>query len=248
MTSATDQPTSTNSLSSFPGWRVVAGCFFVLLINSGFAFYGLSVYLNAFSKEQDWPLGSISFAVTIFFIIGGLFGLVAARLITRYDVRAVIIAGAVISGGSLAAVGQVTAQWQLYIAYGVFGIGYALAKRLIDDNGLAMSTPWLGLIFVAAMVPVTLFLVRPDPVVDGFAPDGERLVVGSEAPTPTGSTYSDALSTRFYRAVTYGYVLVLGSQVGGIQQLVKLVAYICVDRAFWNDDRQSADDAAAADR
>ena len=262
MTSATDQPTSTISLSSFPGWRVVAGCFFVLLINSGFAFYGLSVYLNAFSKEQDWPLGSISFAVTIFFIIGGLFGLVAARLITRYDVRAVIIAGAVISGGSLAAVGQVTAQWQLYIAYGVFGIGYALcglvptttvvtrwfhtkrsvalsvastglsvggivltpiAKRLIDDNGLAMSTPWLGLIFVAAMVPVTLFLVRPDPVVDGFAPDGERLVVGSEAPTPTGSTYSDALSTRFYRAVTYGYVLVLGSQVGGIQQLVKLV-------------------------
>ena len=66
----------------------------MLLVNAGLAFYGLSVYLNAFSKEQDWPLSSISFAVTIFFIVGGLFGLVAARLIARYDVRAVIIAGA----------------------------------------------------------------------------------------------------------------------------------------------------------
>lgn len=250
------------SLRRFPGWRVVAGCFCVLLINSGLAFYGLSVYLNAFSKEKDWPLGSISFAVTIFFVIGGIFGLVAARLIERFDVRAVIIAGAVISGASLAVVGQVSAQWQLYLAYAVFAVGYALcglvptttvvtrwfhrkrsvalsvastglsvggivltpvAKRLIDDNGLAASTPWLGVVFVAATIPVTLFLVRPDPVADGFAPDGERLAAGASPPPPTGTPYREALETRFYRAVTYGYVLALGSQVGGIQQLVKLV-------------------------
>lgn len=234
----------------------------VLLVNSGLAFYGLSVYLNAFSKERDWPIGSISFAVTIFFIIGGLFGLVAARLIERFDVRAVIIAGAVISGASLAVVGQVVAQWQLYLAYAVFAVGYALcglvpattvvtrwfhrkrsvalsvastglsvggivltpvAKRLIDDHGLAASTPWLGLVFVAIMVPVALFLVRPDPQADGFAPDGERLAMGAARPPTTGTLYGDAVSSRFYRFITYGYVLALGSQVGGIQQLVKLV-------------------------
>lgn len=250
------------SLRSFPGWRVVAGCFMVLLVNAGLAFYGLSVYLNAFSKERDWPIGSISLAVTIFFIIGGLFGLVAARLIERFDVRAVIIAGALISGASLAVVGQVTAQWQLYLVYAIFAIGYALcglvpattvvtrwfhrkrsvalsvastglsvggivltpvAKRLIDDHGLATSTPWLGLIFVAILVPVTLLLVRPDPHADGFAPDGERLAAGAVRPPATGTLYGDAVTSRFYRFVTYGYVLALGSQVGGIQQLVKLV-------------------------
>ncbi|MEP1123458.1 MAG: MFS transporter [Ilumatobacter sp.] len=250
------------SLRSFPGWRVVSGCFMVLLVNAGLAFYGLSVYLNAFSKEREWPIGSISFAVTIFFVIGGLFGLVAARLIERFDVRAVIIAGAVISGASLAVVGQVTQQWQLYVTYAIFAIGYALcglvpattvvtrwfhrrrsvalsvastglsvggivltpvAKSLIDDRGLAASTPWLGLIFVVILVPVTLFLVRPDPVADGFAPDGERLAVGTGPPPPTGTPYAEALTSRFYRFVTYGYVLALGSQVGGIQQLVKLV-------------------------
>ncbi len=246
----------------FPGRRVVAGCFLVLMINSGLAFYGLSVYLNAFSKERDWPLGSISFAVTIFFVIGGLAGLVAARLIDRFDVRGVIVGGAVICGAALAMVGQVTTRWELYLTYSLFAIGFALcgivpvttvvtrwfhvkrsvalsvastglsvggivltpfAKRLIDDNGLAESTPLLGLIFVVTTVPVTLLLVRPDPVADGFAPDGERLAVGTKPPPPTGTQYSSALQTRFYRAVTYGYVLALGSQVGGIQQLVKLV-------------------------
>lgn len=232
------------------------------MVNSGLAFYGLSVYLNAFSKEQDWPLSSISFAITIFFVVGGLFGLFAARLIVRFDVRSVIIAGAFIGGASLAAVGQVTAQWQLYIAYAFFAVGYALcglvpmttvvtrwfhqkrsvalsvastglsvggivitpfAKQLIDDNQLAASTPWLGLAFVVIIVPVTLLLVRPDPVADGFAPDGERLAKGATPPAPVGVPYSVATDTRFYRAVTYGYVLALGSQVGGIQQLVKLV-------------------------
>jgi len=249
-------------MRSFPGWRVVTGCFLILLVNAGLAFYGLSVYLNAFSKEQDWALSSISFAVTIFFVVGGLFGLVVARMIARFDVRWVMAIGAVIGGASLATVGQVTAQWQLYVSYAVFAVGYAMcglvptttvvtrwfhrrrsvalsvastglsvggivltpfAKRLIDENGLAGTTPWLGLIFVVTIVPFALFLIRSDPIADGFAPDGERLVVGAALPVAAGVTYGDAIPTRFYRYITYGYVLALGSQVGGIQQLVKLV-------------------------
>ena len=36
----------------FPGKRVVAGCFIVLMVSSGLGFYGLAVYLNAFSRER----------------------------------------------------------------------------------------------------------------------------------------------------------------------------------------------------
>ncbi|MFK8023914.1 MAG: MFS transporter [Ilumatobacter sp.] len=247
---------------SFPGWRVVAGCFLVLVINAGFAFYGLAVYLNAFSKEQGWALGSISFAVTIFFVVGGLVGILAAKLIARYDVRAVLIAGAVISGLSLAAVGQVTEIWQLYVSYACFAVGFALCglvpattvvtrwfhakrsvalsvastglsvggivitpfvKRFIDDNGLAATTPWLGLAFAGLMVPIVLLLVRPDPASAGFSPDGARLVADVAIVAPTGMRAAEAYRTRFFRAVTFGYILTLGSQVGGIQQLVKLV-------------------------
>ena len=40
---------------------------------------------------------------------------------------------------------------------------------------------------------------------------------------PTGTRFDVAVRTRFFVAVTIGYVFALGSQVGGIQQLVKLV-------------------------
>ncbi len=246
----------------FPGWRVVAGCFAVLTVNAGLAFYGLAVYLNALSNERGWPLGQISLGTTIFFVVGGATGLLVARLIAEHDVRLVIIAGALVSGGSLALLGQVDQQWQLYLVYAVFAVGFAacglvptttvvtrwfhvrrsvalsvastglsvggivltpVAKRLIDDDGLAASTPWLGLIMVVGIVPVTWFLIRPDPERDGWEPDGGRLAVGTAAARPTGTPYPDAVRSTFYRGVTYGYVLALGSQVGGIQQLVKLV-------------------------
>jgi predicted MFS family arabinose efflux permease len=54
-------------------------------------------------------------------------------------------------------------------------------------------------------------------------PDGERAVVGAPPRAPSGMAYHDAVRTRFYVAVTVGFLLALGSQVGGIQQLVRLV-------------------------
>jgi len=246
----------------FPGWWVVAGCFLVLLVNSGLAFYGLAVYLNAFSNEKGWALGTISLGTTIFFIVGGAAGMWAAKLIARYDVRYVLVGGAVIAGASLALLGQVETQWQMFLVYAVFALGYAgaglvpattvvtrwfhakravalsvastglsvggivitpFAKSFIDRNGMSATTPWLGLIFIVTVVPVSLFLVRPDPEAEGWAPDGLRRAAGEVAPRLTGLTFDEAVATKFYKAVTIGYIFGLGSQVGGIQQLVKLV-------------------------
>ena len=246
----------------FPGWWVVAGCFTVLLVNSGLAFYGLAVYLNAFSNEKGWALGTISFGVTVFFVVGGVAGLWIARLIARFDVRYIMMAGGAIAGGSLALLGQVETQWQMFLVYAVFAVGYAaaglvpattvvtrwfqskravalsvastglsvggivitpFAKRFIDEYGLSATTPWLGLVFVAVTVPVAWFMVKPDPEAIGWAPDGQRRAIGEVAPAVGGTTFEDAVKTTFYRAVAVGYIFALGSQVGGIQQLVKLV-------------------------
>ena len=97
------------------------------------------------------------------------------------------------------------------------------AKRLIDDRGLAAATPWLGLVFVVGIVPFAWFLVRPDPAVEGWNPDGKRIVAGVAPRAPSGWFFEHAVRTRFFIAVTIGYIFALGSQVGGIQQLVKLV-------------------------
>ena len=96
------------------------------------------------------------------------------------------------------------------------------AKWLLDERGLEAGTPVLGLVFVLGTVPFALWLVRPDPAIDGWLPDGERSSQGSPRPLAYGTAYADAVRTRFFVAVTFGYLLVLGSQVGAIQQLVRL--------------------------
>ena len=96
------------------------------------------------------------------------------------------------------------------------------AKWLLDERGLEAGTPVLGLVFVLGTVPFALWLVRPDPAIEGWLPDGERSSQGSPRPLAYGTAYADAVRTRFFVAVTFGYLLVLGSQVGAIQQLVRL--------------------------
>jgi MFS family permease len=240
---------------------VIAGCFIVLTTSSGLGFYGLAVYLNAFSRERGWEVASVSLATTLFFFVSGVFGLVVARWIARFDVRYVIVGGALLAGAALAVLGQVQERWQLYAVYSVFAVGWAAsglvpattvitrwfhvrrsvalsvastglsaggilitpaAKWLLDEQGLEAGTPWLALVWVLGTVPFALWLVRPDPLREGWLPDGARSVAGVAPPSPTGVRYADAVHTRFYVAVTASYVLVLGAQVGGIQQLVRL--------------------------
>lgn len=258
----------------FPGWRVVTGCFISLTTSSGLGFYGLAVYLNALSKERGWEITSISLATTWFFFVGGIVGVAAARLIAHYDIRWVVSAGAVIGGVALALLGQVREPWQLFVVYGFFASGWALAglvpmttvvtrwfhakrsvalsvastglsaggilitpaaKWLLDRQGLEAGTPWLGAVFVLGIIPITVWLIHPDPAVLGWLPDGDRAEPGGAPPTLIGTPYREAIASRFFLFVTIGYVLALGSQVGGIQQLVKLV-----------EERTTADTAALA--
>ncbi len=246
----------------FPGTRVVSGCFIILAVSSGLGFYGLAVYLNAFRNERGWPVASISLATTVYFIIGGVSGLLVARVIARRDVRIPIVAGGILGGLSLAALGQVQERWQLYLVYAVFALGFSgaglipvttvvarwyhvgrsvklsvastglsaggilltpAAKWLIDDRGLAAATPILGVVWVIGIVPIAVWFVRPDPAALGWLPDGGRVQVDVPLVAPTGTLFHEAMRSRFFIATTVAYVLVLGAQVGGIQQLVKLV-------------------------
>jgi MFS family permease len=253
--------TTAERAGRFPGWRVVTGCFIVLAVTSGLGFYGLAVYLNAFSRERGWNVAAISAATTLFFLVGGAVGVLVARLIARYDVRWVIVGGGVLGGVSLAALGQVQSVWQLYLAYSVFAVGFAAAglvpvttvvtrwfhlrrsvalsvastglslggvvitpamKWMLDEYGLRAGTPWLGLLWAVVVIPVTLFMILPDPQSVGWEPDGVRSRPGVVSPSAAGMVFSQAVRHRFFVAVTIGYVFALGSQVGGIQQLVRL--------------------------
>lgn len=233
----------------------------MLSTSAGLGFYGLAVYLNAFSRERGWEVASVSLATTVFFLVSGAVGVIVARLIVVHDVRRVIVGGGVLGSLSLVMLGRVQQQWQLYLVYAVFAVGFAAAglvpvttvvtrwfhvrrsvalsvastglsaggvlltpaaKWLLDERGLEAGTPWLALVWVLGTVPFALWLIRPDPAAMGWMPDGERAVSGAVVAAPAGVAFDDAVHSRFFVAVTAGYVLTLGAQVGGIQQLVRL--------------------------
>jgi sugar phosphate permease len=246
----------------FPGWRVVTASFCCLATTAGLGFYGLAAYLTVLSRERGWSVGSISAAGAIFFLVGGFAGLLAARQISRHDVRAVIVVGAVIGGVALFALGHVSEVWHVYVVYAVFSIGHSFAglvpattvvtrwfhakrsvalaaastglsvggmiitpfaKWLLDTYGLARTAPWLAGIWVIGIVPVTLTLMRPDPAALGWLPDGGRTTDATTIPPLESVSYGDAVRTRFFLFVSIGFLMIMTAQVGGIQQLVKLV-------------------------
>ena len=149
-----------------------------------------------------------------------------------YVVYAVFAFG--FSGAGLIPVTTVVTRWyhaRRSVALSVASTGLSAggilltpaAKWLIDDRGLEAATPILGAVWVIGIIPIALWFVRPDPAALGWLPDGERVRVDVPAVAPTGTPFHEAMRSRFFVAVTAAYVLVLGAQVGGIQQLVKLV-------------------------
>lgn len=110
-------------MSTYAGWRVVAALFAILTLGSGFGFYNLSVYMNALADERGFSIAQLSLAISLFFLMGGIFGVVVARLIERYDVRWVMTAGAVISGIALILAGLARTETQLLWVYALFGLG-----------------------------------------------------------------------------------------------------------------------------
>ncbi len=249
----------------FPGWYVVAAAFIVLMVSSGLGFYGLSLYLEALTDEQGFSTSSVSAATSLFFVVSGVAGRFIGQFIARRDAREVVVFGAVVGGLALAAVGRITEEWQVFVVYAVFGIGFAAtaivpcttvvtrwfhrrrslalsiastglsvggltltkaASSLIDHRQLAGATPWLGLAYVVLATGAGLALL-PDPSRRGLRPDGD-VVEGDDPHEPPpaatlGVAYQAAVRSRFFRLVTFGFVLSMGAQVGAIAQLAKLV-------------------------
>ena len=104
-------------------WWLVAGLFVVLMISSGFGFYNLSVYMSALSQERGFAVADLSGAIGMLFVVSGIAGVGVARLIAVYDVRWVMVGGALVGGAALSLIGWAQEIWQIWVLYAFFGIG-----------------------------------------------------------------------------------------------------------------------------
>ena len=109
----------------FPGGWVLAACFTLLTFSSGLGFYGLAVYLQAFSSERQWSVSSISLATTLFFLVGGISGVWIAKFIAKHDVRIMVLGGACLATIALFSMRFVEHRWQLFAVYIFYSLGWS---------------------------------------------------------------------------------------------------------------------------
>lgn len=137
-------------------WWIVAGIFLVLTVSSGFSFYNMSVYINVLAAERGFSVADLSMVVSAFFVVGGVAGMLVARLIERHDVRWVMVGGCALGAAALGSVGAATQLWQLHLLFALFGIGNSAvsivtATTLITrwfpgrDRSVALSIASTGL-------------------------------------------------------------------------------------------------------
>lgn len=99
-----------------------------------------------------------------------------------------------------------------------------LVATAIDRYGLSAVTPWLALLLLLGVVPVTALLLRPSPEALGLLPDGDPAPPPGRPAAFAGALAADAVHTRFFAAVTLAHLLAMLAQVGGIAHLYNLVA------------------------
>ncbi|MET4698701.1 MFS family permease [Constrictibacter sp. MBR-5] len=158
----------TSKIPIYYGWRVVGVCFVAAVFTWGFGTFGASVYLAEVTKAHGWPIALVSSGVTVFYLTAALSAMFVGRAIDRHGSRLMFVAGSMALGVGTAAVGSVSAVWQLYAAFVILGLGYSV----MSVTGLSATVaPWferhqgrsiamaLTGASVGAMVVVPLFVL-----------------------------------------------------------------------------------------
>ena len=102
----------------FYGWVVVGSAFLVLFLTYGVQ-YSFGVFVPPMLDDLGWQRASLGGAFSLYSMVYMGFSLVSGRLTDTLGPRRVIVFGGVMLGLGIMATSQVSAQWQLYLYYGI---------------------------------------------------------------------------------------------------------------------------------
>ena len=153
------------------GWKIVLAVFVQLTFINGLGFYNHAIYLNTLAENSSFNVETASTAVSLFFLSGGLTGLLVARWVRDYDPRVSITAGSLLTAIALFALPLVGNLWQLFAVYTLFGMGFAAAglipattlitRWFCRRRALALSVASTGLSVGGVVVtPLSVLLVE----------------------------------------------------------------------------------------
>jgi MFS family permease len=155
----------------FYGWWIVFAGTAVLFVSSGIGFYGHGVILDPLRAQYGWTKGTISSAVTLYFLVAGVMGMLIGPRVDKYGAKPVLILGSVILGLGLVLLSLISELWQLYAVYFLMSIGWSgtslvtintlIANWFIRKRGLAMGLTMTGMsVGGMILVPFAIFLTN----------------------------------------------------------------------------------------
>ncbi len=133
--------TSVNVMPGFYGWRVVVAAFTVAVFGWGTGFYGPPVYLEVVRQSRGWPIGLISGAMTLHFLVGLALIPNLPTLYRRFGLPIVTVVGGVAMAIGLLGWALANAPWQLYVAALLSGTGWSVLGAVAVN---AIVSPWFA--------------------------------------------------------------------------------------------------------
>ena len=134
-------PTAMTTKRIFFGWWVVAAFAVMVFLSTGIRF-AVGPFLKPIVADLGLDRASFSLVISLSLFLYGAFMPLVGRLVDRFGSRPVIVGGALVLGGSLAATGLVRHLWQLYLIYGVcVAVGLAATGHVVAS---AILSRWFS--------------------------------------------------------------------------------------------------------
>ena len=156
---------------SYHGWRVVLVAFLLAFFAWALGFYGPGIYLAALRDLHGWSIASISSAITLYYLAGGVAILSLGSLMERFGQRRVVAAGTLIMAAGVSSLGLAAEPWHVYAGFLVMSLGWAcmsgaavnaiIAVWFDRRRGLAVSLALNGASFGGvAGAPLLIMLIE----------------------------------------------------------------------------------------
>lgn len=154
----------------FFGWWVASAFAVMVFLSTGIRFT-VGPFLKPVVADLGLDRASFSLVISVSLFLYGAFMPLVGRFVDRYGARPVMVTGALLLGGALAATGLATRLWHLYLVYGVVAAlgfsatGHVVASAVVSRwftrrRGTALSL--LGGASMAGMsclVPVAMWSI-----------------------------------------------------------------------------------------
>ncbi|HEV8309864.1 MAG TPA: MFS transporter [Methylomirabilota bacterium] len=123
----------------FFGWWVALALAVMVFLSTGIRFT-VGPFLKDVVADLDIDRASFSLVVSLSLFLYGVFMPFVGRLVDRVGARPIMVTGTLVLAGAVAATGQVTSLWQLYLVYGVcVALGLAATGHVV---GAAVIVRW----------------------------------------------------------------------------------------------------------